>query len=76
MRLDTRKMWVSTAIVGCPKTTFSTTLAVFSAYAGEFDEVFAGARHFAVEVVDEDFGHGDDVFGLVVVEADGFDVGF
>ena len=29
MRFDTRKMWVSTAIVGCPKAVFRMTLAVF-----------------------------------------------
>ena len=35
VRLPTRKIWVSTAIVGCPNAVFSTTLAVLRPTPGK-----------------------------------------
>lgn len=48
----------------------------FAADAGEFHEGFAIFRDLAFMFIDQNLCHGDDVFGLCVVEADGFDVAF
>lgn len=48
----------------------------FAPDAGEFDQIFAGLGDFACVITNQDFGHGDDVFGLIVVQADCFDVLF
>ena len=47
VRLATRKMWVSTAIVGSPKAVLSTTLAVLRPTPGSASSASRVARHLA-----------------------------
>ncbi len=46
-----------------------------AADAGQLFEFRPGFRHLAIVVVDQDPAGLDDVFGLVVEQADGFDIG-
>src|ERR1700689_462611 len=59
VRLPTRKMWVSTAMVGSPKATLSTTFAVLRDFAAGFGDELPRQR--------------DDVFRLGTIEPDGLD---
>ena len=53
VRLPTRKIWVSTAMVGSPKATLSTTLAVLRPTPGSASSVGAVARHLAAVLGDQ-----------------------
>ncbi len=48
----------------------------FAAYAGKLHEFISAVGHLPVIFIDQNFSHGDDVFGFVVIQADGFDVLF
>ena len=55
VRLATRKIWVSTAMVGSPKATFSTTLAVLRPTPGSASQRLAVVRHLAAMLFDQHF---------------------
>ena len=74
VRLATRKMCVSTAMVGSPKAVFRMTLAVFRPTPGSLLQRLPGARHLATVLLDEDLAGLDDVLGFAVEEPDGADV--
>ncbi len=74
MRLATRKMWVSTAIVGWPKAVLRITFAVLRPTPGRASSAARSARHLAVVQVDQHPAGGDQVPGLAFVEADRLDV--
>lgn len=48
----------------------------FSANTRQAHKLFAGLRDFAAEFINQDIGHGDNVFGFCVVKANGFNVIF
>ena len=73
VRLATRKMWVSTAIVGSPKAMLRTTLAVLRPTPGSASSASRVARHLAAMLGDELLRQRDDVLRLGAVEADGAD---
>jgi hypothetical protein len=74
VRLATRKMWVSTAIVGSPKAVFSTTLAVLRPTPGRASSASRVARHLAAVLLDEEAAGRDHVLRLGVEQADRGDV--
>jgi len=48
----------------------------FPAHAGQSLQRIAVGGHFAGMITDEDFRQSDDVLRLVIIQADGFNVGF
>ena len=74
VRFATRKMCVSTAIVGSPKAVLSTTLAVLRPTPGQCLERGPVPRHLAAVPVEQDPAGAEDVPCLGVEQADGPDV--
>ena len=73
VRFDTRKMWVSTAMVGSPKAMLRTTLAVLRPTPGSSCSASRRARHLAAMLGDQLSRQRDDVLRLGAEEADGAD---
>jgi hypothetical protein len=68
-------MWVSTAIAGFAEGRVQHHVGGLAAHARQGFQRLALARHFAAVLVHQDLAGGDDVLGLVVVQADGRDIG-
>ena len=58
-------------MVGSPKATFSTTLAVLRPYARQGLKRRAIFGHLCAMLFDQDFGKRDDILGLAPIKADG-----
>ena len=74
VRLPTRKMCVSTAIVGSPNAMLSTTFAVLRPTPGSASSASRVARHLAAMLVDKLLRQRDDVLRLGAEQPDGLDV--
>ncbi len=74
VRLATRKMWVSTAMVAWPNAVLRMTLAVLRPTPGSSSSAARRRRHLAGVTLQQQAAHGDDVLGLAIVESDGLDV--
>ena len=74
VRLATRNTCVSTASVGSPKATLSTTFAVLRPTPGNASSASRVARHLAAVTLHQDPAGGQDVARLGVVQPDGTDV--
>ena len=73
VRLPTRKMCVSTAMVGSPKAMLSTTLAVLRPTPGSASSASRVARHLAAVLGDQHLRQRDHVLRLGAEQADGLD---
>ena len=73
VRLPTRKMWVSTAMVGSPKAMLSTTFAVLRPTPGKRFQRLAVVRHLAAVFLDELLRQPDHILGLGAKKPDGLD---
>ena len=74
VRLATRKIWVSTAMVACAEGGVEHHIGGFAPDARQLLERFARMGHLARVLREQRAAGGDDVFGLAVVQADRFDV--
>ena len=71
VRLATRKIWVSTAMVGCAERDVQHHIGGLAADAGQGLEGVAVGRHLAAMPLDEQVRQRDHVLGLGVEQADG-----